>query len=272
VVSPYEEQFRETFESHEHLAPDMGAVYNGSQVLFRRYLRRRRGAQVVGGAVLGAGLLAGTTNLPAGLLPGATVAVPTIGTGTPPAVPSSVPTALSQAELGRDLDAYDRAGYGYDDAVQLAAIWHTTVNVGFVKAEAGRQLLTGRTLPIPPHADPSDPSEPSGPVTPDRDAAAATAAFAAAGYNYDDAVRLAGVWKLAGPGDAKIMAGKKIEAGQPLPFRAVSDDAALRKYWAEGYDSFDGAKLARLWHVTVDQAKVEAGQKLLAGEPLPIRP
>jgi hypothetical protein len=271
VVSPYEEQFRETFESHEHLAPDMGAVYNGSQVLFRRYMRRRRSAQVVGGAVLGAGLLAGATNLPAGLLPGATVAVPTIGTGTttPPAVQTSVPTALSQADLGRDLDAYDRAGYGYDDAVQLAAIWHTSVNVGFVKAEAGRQLLAGRTLPVAPHADPS---EPSGSATPDRGAAAALDAFAAAGYSYDDAVRLAEVWKLSDPGDAKIMAGKKIEAGQPLPFRAVSDDAARQKYWAEGYDSDDGEKLSRLWHVTIDEAKVEAGQKLLAGKPLPIRP
>jgi hypothetical protein len=216
VVSPYEDQFREAFESHEHLAPDLGAVYNGSQVLFRRYLRRRRSAQIVGGTVLGAGLLAAGTNLPASLLPGATLPVAPAVTTTPPAAPLTVPTSPSRAELGPDLEAYDRAGYGYDDAVQLAAIWHTGVNLGYVKAEAGHLLLAGRTLPIPPHPDPSD--APAS-ATPDHGAAAARAAFFDAGYTFDDAVRLAGLWKLSDPADAKIEAGKKLEAGKALPIR-----------------------------------------------------
>jgi hypothetical protein len=214
-VSPYEDQFREAFESHEHLAPDLGAVYNGSQVLFRRYLRRRRSAQVVGGAVLGAGLLAAGTNLPAGLLPGATLPVTRIVT-TPPATPPGVPPSLSQAELEPDLEAYSRAGYGYDDAVRLAAIWHTQADLGYVKAEAGHLLLAGETLPIPPHADPS-----GAPVsaTPDHAAAAARATFFKAGYTFDDAVRLAALWKLSDPGAAKIEAGKWLELGKALPFR-----------------------------------------------------
>jgi hypothetical protein len=220
VVSPYEDQFREAFESHEHLAPDLGAVYNGSQVLFRRYLRRRRSAQIVGGTVLGAGLLAGGSNLPASLLPGATLPVTPVVATTPPAAPHTVPTSLSQAELGPDLDAYDRAGYGYDDAVRLAAIWHTEVNLGYVKAEAGHLLLAGRTLPIPPHPDPSDaPAPASASASADHDAAAARATFFKAGYTFDDAVRLAGLWKLSDPADAKIEAGQKLLAGEPLPIR-----------------------------------------------------
>jgi hypothetical protein len=210
-VTPYEDQFREAFESHEHLAPEMGAVYNGSQVLFRKYLRRRRSAQVVSGAVLGAGLLAAGTNLPAGLLPGATVPGPAIST-TPPAAVPPVPTSLSDAELGRDVDAFAAAGYGYNDAVQLAAIWHTRANVGFVKAEGGRLLLAGQTLPIRPHPDPPDM------VPSDHDA------------------------------------------------------DAQQKFWAAGYDADDAEKLARLWHVSLDDAKVKGGEKLLAGDVLPIRP
>jgi hypothetical protein len=212
VVSPYEDQFREAFESHEHLAPSLGAVYNGSQVLFRRYLRRRRGARAVGGTVLGAGLLVTGTNLPAGLLPGAPLPVAPVVTTTPPAAP----TSLSRAELEPDLEAYDRAGYGYDDAVQLAAIWHTRVSLDYVKAEAGHLLRTGRTLPIPPHPEP--PGAPAS-ATPDHGAAAARAAFFKAGYTFDDAVRLAALWRLADPAAAKIEAGKRIEAGRSLPIR-----------------------------------------------------
>jgi hypothetical protein len=263
---------REAFESHEHLAPDLGAVYIGSQELFRKYRRRRRGAQVAGGAVLGAGLLAGANNLPASLLPGAVVSVPPISVAT--TTPVAVPTSLSQAELARDLTAYDSAGYGYNDAVQLAAIWHTNVNLGYVKAEAGSLLLAGQALPVPPHQDPADTSTPG----PDAGAAALTA-FYDAGYTSEDAAKLAQLWKMPDPSDAKVAAGRKLEAGQPLPFapaaakaRAARDEVARQKFWDAGYDVKDAETLGRLWHVSVSQAKVEAGQKLLAGETLPIRP
>lgn len=212
-----EEQLREAFASHEHLAPSLGAVYAGTQELFRKYRWRRRSAQVVGGAVLVAGVFTVGPNLPASLLPGAQTSGQGIGAGPwPTAVTPTMPvmpTLLSQVELDRDLDAYDRAGYGYDDAVRLAAIWHTTVDLGDVKAEAGSLLLAGQTLPVAPHPDPVDSA------TPDHGAGAALDAFVAAGYNYDDAVRLARLWKMADPSDAKVAAGKKLEAGQALPFR-----------------------------------------------------
>jgi hypothetical protein len=263
VVTEHEDQLREAFVSHEHLAPDLGAVYRGSEELYRKYRRRRLGAQMTSGAVVGAGLLAVGTNLPASLLPGATLPGPAITVTTPPVVP----TSLSQAELDRDLDAYDRAGYGYNDAVQLAAIWHSKANVGFVKAEAGSQLRAGRTLPIPPHPDPADSASPS---------AGSDDAFFNAGYTYDDAVRLAALWKLSDPSDAKTKAAGKLSAGQRLPFppraanvQAVRDEAARQKFWDSGYDSKDADRLAALWHVPVSQAKIEAGRRLLAGKTLP---
>jgi hypothetical protein len=263
VVTEHEDQLREAFVSHEHLAPHLGEVYLGSQELYRKYRRRRLSAQVASGAVVGAGLLAVGSNLPAGLLPGATLPGPVVTVTTPGrTTPPTVPTSLSEADLDRDLNAYDRAGYGYSDAVRLAEIWHTDADPGYVKAEAGRQLLAGGTLPIGPHADD------------DR----AIAAFANAGYTPGDAVRLAKIWKLPGPAEAKIAGGRRVEAGQPMPFpprpadlKAARDEAARQKFWDAGYDSKDAEKLSALWHVSVDQAKVDAGRRLLAGRPLPLR-
>jgi hypothetical protein len=209
-VTEPEDQLREAFESHEHLSPPLGAVYLGTQELFRKYRRRRRGVQVAGGAVLVAAVLVTGTNLPASLLPGADVPGPRIDTVTVPPAPP-MPTSMTQAELSKDLDAYSNAGYGYDEAVQLAAIWHTTVDLGYVKAEAGSLLRAGQTLPVSPHPRPADSS------TPEPGAAAAVDAFAAAGYSYDDAVTLARLWKLPDPDAAKVMAGRRLEAGQALP-------------------------------------------------------
>jgi hypothetical protein len=48
------------------------------------------------------------------------------------------------------LDAYFGNGYGYEDAVRLAARWHpgsTDADVPSVKAEAGRRILAGQDLP-----------------------------------------------------------------------------------------------------------------------------
>lgn len=153
-MTQHEDLIREAFESHEHLAPSLGAVYNGSQELSRRYQRRRRGAQVVGGTVLGAGLLAAAAHLPSSMLPGATVPAPPAGVGattpTPPGGARPGPTTLNESEINREIDAFTNAGYGYEDAVRLAALWHTSADLRYVKAEAGSELLAGRTLPIPP--------------------------------------------------------------------------------------------------------------------------
>ena len=204
----HEDQLREAFETHEHLAPDPAKVYARVQELARTHRRRRRGAQAAGGAVLSAGLIAGAINLP-GLLAGGpqepayVVAAPASASAPP----------LSEAELQRDLDAYFAAGYDYDDALELARIWNLTGDVGTVKAEAGRRLLAGETLPIQPgpHETPS-----SGGDSPE---AAQVEAFFAAGYDYEDAVKLAELWKTSDPYQAKVEGGKKLLAGETLPIQ-----------------------------------------------------
>lgn len=210
-MNDHGDQLREAFETHEHLAPDPAAVYARVQELARTYRWRRRSAQAAGGAVLSAGLIAGVIQLP-GLLPGRQHATVTLV--APAAIPATSPSASpSEDELEREWAAYFAAGYGYDDALKLAEIWHSKDEVGAVKAEAGRRLLAGETLPIKP--GPADPS--SGGVGSME--AAQMHAFFAAGYTYDDAVTLAKLWKKSDPYEAKIEGGKKLLAGETLPIR-----------------------------------------------------
>jgi hypothetical protein len=273
-VTDHGEQLRAAFETHETLAPDPAAVYARVQELSRVYQRRRRGVQVAGGTVLSAGLIAGAMQLPsmlAGLPGGARV-------GAPASSVPSVAASYSQADLEKDLAAYFAAGYGYDDAVQLAALWHTQQDIGLVKAEAGRRLLAGQTLPIPPqHPNPSVYSQPGPAAAAD---AAALQAFFDAGYVWDDAVQLAALWKMSDPSAAKVAAGQKLEAGQKLPIApkpanvaAAKEAAAVAKFFAAGYTYDDAVKLAALWKLKdAYAAKVAGGEKLLAGQTLPIKP
>jgi hypothetical protein len=276
-VTDHGEQLREAFETHEALAPDPAEVYARVKELARKYQRRRRGAQVAGTAVLGAGLVAGSMQLSSVLAKpsgGAGVAAPA---GGPPSPVPSVAASYSQADLDKDWAAYFAAGYGYDDAVQLAALWHTNQNIGLVKAEAGRRLLAGETLPISPHPNPSASPLPDPAASAD---AAALQAFFDAGYVWDDAVQLAALWKIADPSDAKVVAGKKLEAGQTLPIQpkpgnvqAAKESAAVAKFFAAGYTYDDAVRLAALWKLKdAYAAKVAAGEKLLAGQTLPIKP
>ncbi|MFI6072456.1 hypothetical protein ACIA5C_12790 [Actinoplanes sp. NPDC051343] len=279
-MTQHADQLREAFESHEKNTPDPGAVYARVQELSRKYKRRRRGAQVAGGAVLGAGLIAAGINLPA-FLPGNahsnTGPTGINAAGLPNDVPS-VAASYSDADQQKDWDAYFNAGYGYNDAVQLATLWHSKANIGNVKSEAGRRLLAGETLPIKPTGNPDTPppSQDDPQVKADQ---AALDAFFNAGYVWDDAVKLAKAWHLSDPSDAKVVAGKKIEAHQALPFKpkpanvkAAKEQAAELKFWDAGYTQADAVKLGKIWHVSTYQAKVEGGQKLLAGESLPIKP
>jgi hypothetical protein len=83
----------------------------------------------------------------------------------------------------------------------------------------------------------------------------------------------------------KAEAGRRLLAGETLPFAATPDEpepemapispADQKKrdaYFQAGYDYDDAVKLAKLWKLNPDQAKVEAGKRLLAGKKLPIKP
>jgi hypothetical protein len=225
-MTDHGEQLREAFKTHEALAPDPAAVYARVEELSRIYRRRRRGAQVAGSAVLSAGLVAGAMELPSVLAGHSGGAGITAQAGAPAAPVPSVAASYPQADLEKDWAAYFAAGYGYDDAVQLAAIWHTQQDIGLVKAEAGRRLLAGETLPVTPHPNPSVAATPDPAASAD---AAALRAFFDAGYVWDDAVQLAALWKLSDPSDAKVAAGRKLEAGQPLPIKPKPANVAAAK-------------------------------------------
>jgi len=286
------DQLREAFVAHEYLAPDAADVIAVVHEKARRYRRRRRAAQSAGGAVLGAGLVAGTVAAPGWLNAtstrhsGSTLSlaapapqpIPTpLASASPLASPATVasPSPLTSAQQDQAISAYFAAGYNYNDALALATLWHMSGDPSTIKAEAGRRLLAGQTLPFRPSA-----------------AGVATAAegadlnaFFSAGYTYDDAVELAQLWKISDPYQAKIDAGQKLLDGVALPIAPSSQPTAstvvtsssnaastadLNAYFAAGYTYEDALGLAQLWKISDPyQAKIDAGQKLIAGETLP---
>jgi len=283
------DQLREAFVAHEYLAPDAAEVLAVAHVRARAYRRRRRAAQGAGGAVLGAGLVASSVAA-AGWLPnnngrhgGSTISMaapaplPSPTALTTP-TPVASPSPLTSAQQDQALSAYFAAGYNYNDALALAQLWHMTGDPSTIKAEAGRRLLAGQTLPVKPSvasvANATDDADVN--------------AFFAAGYTYEDAVGLAGLWKISDPYQAKIDAGTKLLAGDTLPIAPGSQPtpstvatsssdsvstADLNAYVAAGYTYEDALGLRGLWKISdVYQVKVDAGARLLAGETLPIAP
>ncbi|WP_337061281.1 hypothetical protein [Kineococcus sp. G2] len=113
--------------------------------------------------------------------------------------------------------------------------------------------------------------------------AEALEAYFAAGYDYDDAVELGRLWNVE-PGEAKSTAGAHLLAGEDLPFEPVeqpveqppapADDRAPQReaFFAAGYTYDDAVELARAWNVDPWEAKALAGERLLAGETLPVQP
>ena len=267
-MSDHRAQLREAFETHEDLAPDPAAVYARVQDLSRTYKRRRRGAQIAGGAVLSAGLVAGVITVPSLLANRPATGVNLVA----PAAAASSAAPLTKDQLQKGWDAYFSAGYGYDDAVKLAKLWNSTDQIGNVKAAAGLRLLAGETLPIKP--DPKNLEEAKNEKYLD--------VFFEKKYTYDDAAALAKIWKLADAGAAKVAAGKKLAAGETLPIKPGSakpdpsiarDQARRDAYFNAGYDYNDAVRLAKLWKLSdPGAAKVAAGKKLLAGQHLPFKP
>nr|BFE71836.1 hypothetical protein GCM10020092_051370 [Actinoplanes digitatis] len=169
--------------------------------------------------MLGADLIAGVMHLPA-LLPAApndnvAVAPAFQAAGlAAPAVPSATPSAQPIDPNQDEFDAYFGAGYDYDDAVKLAKIWKKPkADIGDIKVEAGRRLLAYQVLPVKPGE--GTPGPPAPPTKEEK----RVAAFFGAGYDYDDAVKLAKIWKTKTPYAAKVADGKKLLAGETLPIR-----------------------------------------------------
>ena len=112
----------------------------------------------------------------------------------------------------QELEAYFAAGYDYDNAVQLVALWNAT-DTDTVKAAAGLKLLQGDTLPVMPSGTPATPQE------------KALTAYFDAGYDYNDAVTLGTLWHETDMTQVKTEAGQKLLDGQSLPVASHSPAA-----------------------------------------------
>jgi hypothetical protein len=271
-VTEHADKLREAFETHENQTPDPAAVYARVQQLSQKYQRRRRTAVVAGSAFVGVGLIAGAAQIPAvlaGVGGGGGGSDIYVGVA-PPAAVSASPSASEKDAL----EAYFTAGYDFEDAMRLAVLWNKKAEPYEIKAEAGRKLLAGETLPFPATPDEQVPP------TPDPASEKAREAFFDAGYVWEDAVRLAQIWKLTDPGEAKVVAGKKLLAHEALPFKPkpgnvvdAKEAAQVEAFFEAGYPYEAAVKLAELWKLPSPyDAKVLAGKKLLAGETLPIEP
>jgi hypothetical protein len=199
-----------------------------------------------------------------------------------PITPS--PEAVASAADMTDLDAYFAAGYTYEDAVGLAQLWKIA-DPYQAKIDAGVKLLAGVALPIAPGSQPTPLPTPTAPD--DTVSATDLDAYFTAGYDYNDALQLAQLWHMTGdPATIKAEAGRRLLAGQQLPIKPSAPsptptgsapvngvDAAVAAYFAAGYTSDDAATLGKMWNIAdPDQVKTDAGQKLLAGQTLPIKP
>jgi hypothetical protein len=275
-----EEMLREVFSAHEYLAPDPVAVRAGIRNRARAYARRRKAAQAAGGAVLGAGLV--TAGVAAPYLARNATTHGTSSVSALGAAPTTTsPSPVSSQDADRALNAYFNAGYNYHDAMQLATLWNMPDDALAVKTAAGQKLLAGQQLPIKPSSTPASPV--------DAAESADVNAFFNAGYTYDDALKLARLWKSADAYHAKVTGGQKLLAGETLPVKPGSTPSSIEAAPSLGFDSQDAAdidaffnagytyddavQLGKLWNNSdLYDVKASAGKKVAAGETLPIAP
>jgi hypothetical protein len=200
------DQLSETFAAHEHLAPDAADVLAKAQGIARSYQRRRWAVRATGGAVMSAGLVAGGIALPGALGHASPRQGVTASLGLaadPTTSPTASPATFTAAEGSSEFFA---AGYTYQDAVSLGNLWNQT-DIYQVTAAAGLKLLDGDTLPVAPSGHPAS------------QALQAEDLFFAAGYDYQDAVTLAGMWNETNINQVKAEAGQKLMDGQTLPIK-----------------------------------------------------
>lgn len=297
------ELLTDTFVTHSQVAPDVDDVLAKVDAIARTHRRNRWVVRSSGVALASAGLVFAAVALPAAVSgthhgAGSSIVTPADGGGTG--------SGTGGYTTDQEMTAFFEAGYVYQDAKQLASIWHET-DIDQVKAEAGGKLLAGDKLPVDPSGTPASPQE------------KAVNVFFNDGYGINDAEKLAQIWNVS-TYQAKLEGGQKLENGETLPVQPTGDDstatpstptsvdsarlkqAILRKertagsdgavpsptggsaasdpvspaqtaYFDAGYDYDDAVQLGKIWNETdLTQVKTEAGQKLIAGEKLPIPP
>jgi hypothetical protein len=203
-------QLNESFTAHEHLAPDATDVLTRANEIARSYQRRRWAVRASGTAVLSAGVVAGGVAIPSLVGRDTNQTVTPLSESAGPAAgtdPASYTTA-------QEMDTFLTDGYTYQDAQHLAQLWNDDRAVNKIKAAAGLKLLEGKDLPIPPSGTPASPEDKG------------VSAFFAAGYSFDDAVTLAGMWHETDVYQVKAEAGRMLSAGEQLPIQPSPDNPA----------------------------------------------
>lgn len=99
------------------------------------------------------------------------------------------------------------------------------------------------------------------------------AAVESSGLTQDDLTALAELWQVDGT-ELKSRIGQAILDGEILPVVPGSSapGAQYDAFWAAGYTAEDLETLNELWGTPWDETKLRAGQTLLDGKLLPIRP
>ncbi len=224
----------------------------------------------------------------------------TVGSAVVGVFSGSAMAALDDQFLGPDLTPYFDAGYDYDDAVVLAEIWGLdTPWDAKIKAKGLLNSGEAATIPIEPGSAPDAPVEDYSAYE-DYD----LSPYFEAGYDYDDAVALAGIWGLDTPYDAKIKAKGLLVSGDgddipiepdapavtepdtqpetepeseqestvptatpgPEPEVSVDPMPFLAPYFDAGYDYGDAVALAEIWGLeTPEDAKVKAKGLIITG-------
>jgi hypothetical protein len=172
---------------------------------------------------------------------------------------------LQNSPETKNLNAYYAAGYKYEDALDLAALWNSP-DRNHAKSTAGAELRAGHALPFAPGQG-FDRSYTK---------AQQLHAFEVAEVNDSGlAARLAASWKVSTQ-TAKAKAGGLALANRPVPLEHPTPSAgdATTAFANAGYDYADAEALAQIWKIDAYSAKVKAGQDLLSSPqiPLPIQP
>lgn len=302
------DQLSVTFAAHEHLAPDAADVLARANQIARSYHRRRWAVRATGSAVLGAGLVAGGVALPGRIGHSGgdqTITASPLASGGDQSPSPSPSTTYTQSE---ELAAYFDGGYDYADAVQLAQLWNETDGITAVKAAAGLKLLDGEKLPIPPSGTPVSTTETKADVA--RDAFFAAGYDYDDAVTLGKMWNQSNTYQVKAEAGQKLLDGQPLPIQPSGPPESSSTstgqvqgsaakgtrvflahkarlmklgltgttvesgvDPALTAYFAAGYDYPNAVALGNLWNETdIAKIKTQAGQKLLDGQTLPIKP
>jgi hypothetical protein len=243
-----------------------------------RRRRRQWGLGLVGGTAIitSIAVMPGIAAAGAAAAAAAPVGVATAaGTLAEPAAVrvATAPVAAPAQQPGASpADAFAAAGYTFEDAQVLAAFWGIDSELE-VKAVAGELLAAGTPLAESRFADPAAAEGYTSEELVDL--------FLACGYDGEDASVLAQAWGVS-VDEAKSRAGTELKVVGVLPFvdpdlppvPVEAGDGTLapeyEAYFAAGYYYEDSLLLAEYWGLpSFEEAKVEAGRLILAGQPLP---